>query len=471
MKNTNLAKAVALASFAFAGQAFALAPSVTPDVVVNISGASAQQITLAKIVTDYCSSDLNTFLDGSAASPATAGKNWRSFFCTMSADSHVPATLQGKKVLFNTRSKGGSIYGVVPVGKGWNVEYMNIGYNGGSHCTLSSGKYYCDVSTTPSTALITETDGSKNCPHDNGDYSAGDRQTLCSLSDAGVSDVEPKIFAGDNLPAGWVALTSAENSALTIGTEYGSVFGIAVTNDVYSALQVAQSTTGVPSLTKAEVKAILAGTIKNWKQIDGSTSTTIAAGTGRLQLCKRTAGSGTQASMNAYFLDNPCGKSYSGNVSMVKAQSYSTYKVVDNSATGDMKACLNTAATGTTKFGGIGFLAVENQPTASDSWKYIAIDGVEPTVANAVTSAYPIVYEVTIQWPTATPAGAKLDALKMIKQDSSKPVTFNLAGVTGVVGLQQNGNAFTLNPLDPSYPTARATRGGYSCRSPKASAL
>ena len=71
---------------------------------------------------------------------------------------------------------------------------------------------------------------------------------------------------------------------------------------------------------------------------------------------------------------------------MVKAQSYSTYKVVDNSATGDMKACLNTAATGTTKFGR-GFLAVENQPTASDSWKYL-IDGVEPTVANAVTSAY-----------------------------------------------------------------------------------
>ena len=79
----------------------------------------------------------------------------------MSADSHFLQLCKVKKVLFNTRSKGGSICGVVPVGKGWNVEYMNIGYNGGSHCTLSSSKYYCDVSTTPSTALITETDGSK----------------------------------------------------------------------------------------------------------------------------------------------------------------------------------------------------------------------------------------------------------------------------------------------------------------------
>ncbi|HEX4975284.1 MAG TPA: hypothetical protein VFV48_05305, partial [Pseudomonadales bacterium] len=439
MKTSNLTKAVALASFAFAGQAFALAPTVTPDLVVNISGASAQQLTMGHILKKFCNNDLDTYLD--KPTTGSAGSAYRSYFCTISSDPliNAPANLVGKKVLFNTRAKGGSVWGVVPLGRGWNVQYLNIGYNGGSHCSLTATNTYECTYTSPSTALLSDGE----CPKDSVDYSAQDRQTKCVRSDAGVSDVEPAMFVNSNLPAGWSALTASELGGLAVSSEYGVVFGVAVTNDVYAALQNMQGLSGtqVPSLTKAQITGILTGGIKSWKELDtflttapASTSYPISssATSGFMSVCRRANGSGTQAAQNAFFLNAPCASGFGVNASMVTASaSSSTYKVLENSSAGAVGDCLNKSVTagalvgsGTAKFGGIGLMAIEKQPTASDKWKYIKIDGVEPTVDNAISTAYNNVFEQTLQWPSTT-SGDTLEALQMLLQASGDPAILN----------------------------------------------
>lgn len=468
MKISNIAKAVAAASFAFAGQAFALAPTVTPDLVVNISGASAQQVTLGHLLTNFCAGDLDTYFDRPAS--GTAGSAYRSYFCTM--NNAAPAALQGKRVLFNTRSRGGSVWGVVPVGKGWNVEYMNIGYNGGSHCAInaSTHNYECTY-VNRTTALV-----NGECPQDGADYSVANRETLCARSDGGVSDVEPAMFVDSNLPTGWNALTSAELAGLTVNSEYGVIFGISVTDDVYAALQLAQglAASEVPSLTKSQIAGILRGDIRTWRQLDANLAgISTSSATGYMSVCRRVNGSGTQASQNAYFFNTPCASAAGVADAMVAAgASGTTYRVVENSSSGNVVDCMNRSFSGglntsapTLRYGGIGFGAIERQPGASDHWKYVKIDGVEPTVDNTISTAYDHVYEQTIQWQSSL-SGDKLAALQMVLTASGDPAVLTGAGVTGVVALQANGNDWN-DPAD--YPTTRGTRGGNSCSSFRAS--
>lgn len=473
MKTSNLTKAVALASFAFAGQAFALAPTVTPDVVVNISGASAQQLTMGNILTSFCNADLHTYLDKPAS--GSAGSAYRSYFCTMNGD--APASIAGKKVLFNTRAKGGSVWGVVPVGKNWNVQYLNIAYNGGSHCTATTADTYECTYTSPSTALA-----SGECPRDSADYSAQDRETMCAKSDGGVSDLEPAMFVDTNLPSGWNALTGTELAGLTVKSQYGVIFGVAVTNDVYAALQNRQGLlpTEVPSLTKAELAAIFSGKIKSWKELDNALTSSPnkeaapisgSPTVGLMSVCRRVNGSGTQAAQNAFFFNMPCAGGFGVADTMVAGPATTTtYRVVENSSAGNVDDCLNNSVDGklsgsTLKFGGIGFMAIERLPSGTDKWKYIKIDGIEATVDNTISTAYDHVYEQTLQWPTSV-SGEKLDALEMLLAASGDPAVLNASGVTGVVALQANGNDWNLAA---DYPTTRGSRGGNSCSAFKAS--
>jgi hypothetical protein len=387
-------------------------------------------------------------------------------------NSSAPAALVGKRVLFNTRSRGGSVWGVVPVGKNWNVEYMNIAYNGGSHCTVNAGtgNYECTY-TTRSTAV---TNG--ECPLDGADYSAGNRETMCVRSDAGVSDVEPAMFVGNNLPSGWTALSATELASLTVNSEYGVAFGIAVTDDVYASLQLQQGLAAneVPSLTKSEIAGILRGDIRGWRQLDANLGgISSVPNSAFMSVCRRANGSGTQASQNAYFFNAPCASAVGVADTMIAAAATSaTYRVVENSSTGNVVDCLNRSFNGglnttspTLRYGGIGFMALERQPSATDRWKFIKIGGVEPTIDNVVSTAYDHVFEQTIQWQSSL-SGDKLAAAQMVLTASGDPAVLNGAGVTGVVALQANGNDWN-DPAD--YPTTRGTRGGNSCAAFRAS--
>lgn len=465
---TRAALAMAIVCALYPAMSSALTPSITPDITINTVGQSSQHAILGAFLSSNCNADMHLYKD--KPSTGSAGSNWVSYFCTMSSSADVPASLQGKKVLYNHRLKGGSVWGVIPVGKGWNVEFMNIRYNGGSHCTqVMSGYYECTWDDSRSTAIGTLADGSIDCPQNTNNLSSSDKKTMCAPPDAGISALEPQVNGGDSTPSGWAYLTSSETESLVVGTQFGVVYGVTVTDDVYSALQQTQGTTGTPSLTKDEVTGILSGNIKGWKKLDPNLSgISSSASSAYMALCRGRAGSGVQAAQGVHFLNNPCSDSYGGSGSMsASGLSTTSYKVIENTTMTEESDCLNKGFNGgllpstvSRKYGAIGFFSIDNQPSATDKWKYVAIDGIEPTIENAISGKYNNVYEQTMQWKNSK-SGSTKDALNMLLSASRNPMIITSAGLLGAVALP--GHYDWRDPA--TYPTSRSTRDGNSCKS------
>jgi len=488
MKLNKVAAAVFIAATSFAGQVMALTPAVTPDYTINISGASAQQKTLGALLGSFCTTgSLHTYLDG------IKGKNWRSYFCTLdAANANVPVSLAGKNVLFNNRAKGGSVWGVVPIARSWEVEYMNI-FNG--NCTVNAtntAEYNCGVSNRALHASVAMAAGEVCNDSVAGTSTAAD--TMCVQSHAGVSDVEPAMFVGPNLPSGWPELTSADKASMTVSSEYGVVFGLHVTNDIYDDLLTAQVASGAlpntcvagvahtdtcrPSMSKAQVSSILSGDLTNFKQVDPALLNVGAGGSGIMTVCRRVVGSGTQAAANAYFMENICRNGPNGGFKgMVTTTAGTTYEVIENSSSGGLVSCMQDSFDGAIKgypMGAIGFNAIEKQPTSSKylnaaggpgDWDYVKINGINPTVANAISGEYDYWYEQTIQW-LSTLTGPELDGLNMVKNASGDPAVMVSAGLNGVAALPINVDASgaNWNWQNPAhYPTMRGSRGNNSC--------
>jgi len=488
MKFNKVAAVGLIAAAPFAGQVMALTPAVTPDYTINISGASAQQKTLGALLASFCTTgSLHTYLDG------TKGKSWRSYFCTLDAtNANVPASLAGKNVLFNNRAKGGSVWGVVPVARDWEVEYMNI-FNG--NCTVNTSKpteYNCSVANRARHNTVVLGAGEECHDFLGSAFTAADTQ--CVKSQGGVSDVEPAMFVAPNLPAGWAELSSTEQAGLTVNSEYAVIFGLHVTNDIYESLQTAQIASGNlpntcvvgdhatdtcrPSMSKTQVSSILSGDLKNFKQVDPDLVNVGVNGLGFMNVCRRVVGSGTQAAANAYWMENMCRTGPNGGAkSMVEAIDGATYVVTENSSSGSLISCMQDAFDGVTKgypMGAIGFNAIEKQPTSSKylnaaggpgDWDYVKINGIDPTVANAISGEYDYWYEQTIQW-LGTLTGAQLDALNMVKNASGDPAVMTAAGLNGVAALPTNVDATGANwdwQNPAHFPTMRGSRGNNSC--------
>lgn len=343
MKLTKIALACAMALAA--GQSFAHGPSVMPDLEVFISGSSALQNNLGKIVESMMP---NTATTDVYYDSVKNGGNYRAYFGTVSGTGTV---LDGKKVLMHERATGGSIQGVNPVAQATAIARMKIV---AATCTPTGAVYPA------ATYKCTE--------------------TVNAVPDAGVSDVEPAMFLGDNLPTGASALTSIELGNLAISSQNAVVFGIAVSDTVYNA--------GVTSLSRAQVTSLLSGAYQDWGMIKPS----LAGKFVRVE--RRGAGSGTQASANAYFGGFPCSPN-AVVLATALANNPGVYEVVENGSTTDVKNGL-IADNAANKYA-IGLVSAENTaPTTG--WKFVAIDGVAPTVPNAIAGKYDYFVEQSMQW-------------------------------------------------------------------------
>ena len=489
-----------VAAAAFSGQAMALSPAVTPDLVVNISGASAQQKTLGALLSSFCTAgSLTEYRDDPTS--GSDGKKWRSYFCTLDgANPNVPASLAGLDVLFNNRSGGGSIWGVVPVARGWAVEYLNI-FSG--NCTSTgSGTETCTWDTDRATGLDPFAAGTNGfeCPFE--PYAAGGptyvgsinvhtgttaESTVCLRSDGGVSDVEPALFtSSENFPGFTGGPLNSSDPALTVKSEYGVIFGVSITDNAYKHLQVNQGLASYadiandpvvtgdaarPSLPLAAIRSLLWENeiegLGSFQELDNAIAAPAGGPSGFMAVCRRVIGSGTQAAQNAFIFNNPCtgtsalkmisdNNTIDGNPGFI-----GTRYVQNNSGSGDVIDCQNDAISGTllgAPIDAIGFNAIE-KGEAGNSWKYVKIDGVDPTVANAIAGKYTHVFEQTIQWPTATTSGLALAALDMVAIASGDPTVMTSAGLGGVAALPANGFDW-----ETQSPVLRGGRNGDSCR-------
>ena len=229
----------------------------------------------------------------------------------------------------------------------------------------------------------------------------------------GVSDVEPSLLES---PAG-VAIAPSDLSFLKTAPGLDVVWGVAVTKQLYYALQAAEGlgsggtkVTGcstanndapacAPTLTHNQVAGLYSARIINWNQFTGLSNATDQ----NVYLCRRDAGSGTEASFEAYFLGERCGLS---DLAMpLEDDSF----VFAAGGTGGVRTCLQAIdqggsippfqSGGTTKTfaaagqWGIGVMSTEvtnaNLTGAGDAIRMVAVDGVLPTLENTANGFWP----------------------------------------------------------------------------------
>ena len=205
----------------------------------------------------------------------------------------------------------------------------------------------------------------------------------------GFADVSQKVFAAKNQ---LVTQTAGNTYVADVAVGAGQGFGIVVSPALYTLLQADQGVgTGVPSISKSQYASLMTQTAGFW-------STLLPNGTAHaalpLTLARRSLTSGTQASAEVFFLNNPCstgGAPIGGGVSATPGTG-AGQSFVDGADTlivkqeGSSDAVLAEASTATGY--AIGVVSLENpavDPTTGTAkpWKYVAIDGVFPGTANA----------------------------------------------------------------------------------------
>lgn len=428
MKLKRLFAAIALA---FAGQAVALPPTTVPNLDVFESGASAQQRSLGALFDDLCTAgSLDVYYD-----TATNGSNYRAYFCTAPGFGNV---------LFNNRARGGSFFGVNPVARAEAIERMTVD----ASCVATGNVF-------PAVPQYT-------CPNVEQD-----------IPDFGVSDVEPALFTGINVATGDTQLTLAELTQLLPAAQHAVVFGVAVSVSLYTALQTAQglpvgdlnSDAARPSLSKAQITAVIdnINTVYhiNWAAIGVPANPPVI-------VCRRVNGSGTQASSNQYFMSNPCSLPAYRLTPAVAANSNANYTVVENSTSGGVRSCL-TNASNASRFA-LGVISLESIPSPTDQWRFIKIDGVDPTLVNTVNGLYDFTVEQSIQRRSVVVDGVPVlsgAALSFYNTFSNRSGQASILAAIPNNGTLGNGTAalLTRNPVFPGPGNIlKGLKFGAACR-------
>ena len=455
---------VAVCALAFAGQAAALSPSTTPDVTIFLSGSSAAQTMIGQVAKSMMDpTTLDVYWDGSATVPS--GKNYRAYFgrASAAAIAAYPSLDAGggvgKKILLLETALGGSIQGVNPVSTSSTVGSINM-----SSCALSAPAV---GDTATGVANMYTCTGVQN-----------------RVPDFGISDVEPAdLEAQINLPAGGTALSPAQLSALVQKGVFAQVMGVPVTSNVPATLK---------SLSKAQVAGLMGGNVYDWSLIEPTA-------TGKsVIVCRRGAGSGTQATINASFFGAPCMtgsllpltySATSATLGSSTAVAAGNTVVVENSSSGAVKTCLQYAKDGTPSGSairvtdgsivaagsansvvlpaggyGIGVLGLDQGTTAH--YVFADINGTVASVENATSGKYDILVESTIQ-NRGDLTGLKADVAALFANNAGDPSIIGTGGVAGVpmpgiAGLSEMGWTAPAT-FDQHYPVLRAGNSGNTC--------
>ena len=268
-----------------------------------------------------------------------------------------------------------------------------------------------------------------------------------------------------------VAQTAGNTYVADVTVGAGQGFGVVVSPALYTLLQADQATSGVPSISKAQYASLMTQTGGFWNTLlpNGTAHAALP-----LTLDRRSLTSGTQASAELFFLENPCATgpvsgSVGATVGTSAGQSFvdgSDTLIVKQAASSD--AVLADAAS--TSAYVIGVVSLENAQPAS-SWKFVAIDGVHPGTANApefqktnlVNGRYAFAYETVLFKSTKSTLGAAV--LNNINDFSNAfiadlGVGSNLATSNGLFG----------DPLAPAADfgadTSHYSRSGNECATP-----
>ncbi len=140
---------------------------------------------------------------------------------------------------------------------------------------------------------------------------------------------------------------------------------------------------GVDNLTKAQLKDIFTGKVKNWKELGGNDQEII--------VIHRAKGSGTRATFESYALDGAEG----------------TAPGMEQDSNGTVRKMVAETP------GAISYLAFSY---INDSMKALKLDGVEPTAENIINGSYPV-WSYEHMYTKGEPSGLAKDFLDYMLSD------------------------------------------------------
>lgn len=171
---------------------------------------------------------------------------------------------------------------------------------------------------------------------------------------------------------------TAKLSTLKVSPLAMQGFGVAVSGDLYAALQGAQGTSGQPNVRRVDYASIVTGKAK-------SANVLVPGNNGVLTLARRDDLSGTQAASNMYFADNACGINHDAKGKLIAGVLGGAQSIVGANSTtapglvvkeyavgGDVVKALNQSGYA------VGVISLTSAPGASDTWKFVKLDGVSP---------------------------------------------------------------------------------------------
>jgi hypothetical protein len=373
-----------------------------PNSLTFFGGATATDNTLEEafisVSSGICASNIDIY----------RAANQRVITCV--AASGIPGVTAGTQIAFHKESEGGSSNGVIPLIANTThaLRWLNVGALP-NDCTVTNPAATPQLKAYTNHAGCTF-DASTTWNKDNGKYPTG-----------GISDTEP----GLSSPA---PSATAVGLNMTVSPTLDIVFGVPVTTNLYRALQIAQFgvasscatdtdptaadsrdlPTCVPSLTRAQVSGIYSQALFDWNSVvrnsDGTVLGLVPGVTAptdtSIRICRRVAASGTQAGAEAYFLKKRCvdgapafappDDGSTENDTVNKPVNFVTGTVHAGPSSGDVRSCLQTAQTG--GYWAAGVLSTEvtasNLSAAGDSFRFVALGGYAPTLANVANSRY-----------------------------------------------------------------------------------
>ena len=329
MKFTKIALATSMALATMSAHAVSTGIPANPDNIIFISGASGIDSYMGAAVPSLINVAVRVSSPNSIAWYGTTKAAWNGL-------------VAGSNVLLIKRSAGGSAMGVMPLGTSSKIAVPSW-----ADGTLVSGTSYTTTDTSDANGLV---------------------------PDIGVSDVEPALFKGWNLEFGYTALTSTQASNLTSNAWAVLAEGIVATKAVAdSAL-----------LTNNFMREALSGHYQDWSKADASTSDMI--------ICRRIAGSGTQAAYNSYFQGFPGTSAYNGYGKSTVAVTgdsygYGTGSLGNGSGTSAVNAIGIDGSAGFTVFEGDGSGEVRKCLQAAQLQQDVVLKGADTKYYNLQFSA------------------------------------------------------------------------------------
>jgi len=272
----------------------------------------------------------------------------------------------------------------------------------------------------------------------------GATRTAARQSEGGFLDIDAAAFSADTLAAAGLASAPATSPAA-----FSQVFGVAVSPDLYTALQTAQGITanvdalGVasqPSISKVQYTSIVSAAFNGAKtDINGILGVGVAGN--KLTVCRRVATSGTQAASNEYFLRGFVGADGAAAGAVVAADQATygagsgldSYEVQEGAGTGNARTCLSNPGFA------VGVLSLENAPDlttrsggqrADRKWRFVKINGVAAydTANNSTGTSKSGAYDF---WFTSQKFGSTDNGTAVVNAIDAQLGTVNLPGLFG----------------------------------------